>query len=44
MFHRLIEDEDPLWMNILTKLHIAAPEDERVQAYMQVMMEEVEKM
>ncbi len=35
MFHRLIEDEDPLWMNILTKLYIAAPEDERVQAYMQ---------
>ena len=44
MFLKLIEDEDPLWMNILTKLYEVAPEDARVQVYMQVMMEEVGEM
>lgn len=40
MFLMLIEAEDPLWMNVLSKLYEAYPKDERVAEYMQVMMEE----
>lgn len=43
-FLMLLEEEDLRWMSILAKLYVVAPEDERVRAYMQVMMEEMGEM
>lgn len=41
MMEKLVEDQDILWLNLLDKLSIYAPDDERVMQYLQVVKDEV---